>query len=276
MGATPGSIPIDSGAVRRCASDQVVYVDAQAGPYRARKRPASDGRCCLRPRRSSIRCSRRDSADAAWYRAAGGTAHREPARADARALYANSTLADADRTARFIAGSYAGFHHFPMFAAYSMFYFAAASSARWRGGSSRARPRSLWRQRPIHVRAGATVTGHGRHGRSGPLRREVASAIADWNIAVSAIRKKNWAWTSTSTTRFAGRRKLGLTPEARCAIVWVRCLASRLSRSSDGTPNPGLRVPESGPGAIALRLHRHLLADQRRHSRGSRSHVAAA
>jgi FADH2 O2-dependent halogenase len=43
------------------------------------------------------------------------------------ALYENLTLADADRTARFIAGSYAGFRRFEQFAAYSMFYFAAAS-----------------------------------------------------------------------------------------------------------------------------------------------------
>ena len=41
--------------------------------------------------------------------------------------YSEATLADADRTARFIAGSYAGFRDFPMFASYSMFYFAAAS-----------------------------------------------------------------------------------------------------------------------------------------------------
>jgi FADH2 O2-dependent halogenase len=42
-------------------------------------------------------------------------------------LYGDATLADADRTARFITGSYAGFRDFPMFASYSMFYFAAAS-----------------------------------------------------------------------------------------------------------------------------------------------------
>ena len=41
--------------------------------------------------------------------------------------YSDATLADADRTAGFVAGSYAGFRRFPQFAAYSMFYFAAAS-----------------------------------------------------------------------------------------------------------------------------------------------------
>jgi len=41
--------------------------------------------------------------------------------------YNDATLADADRTAQFIAGSYAGFQRFPLFTSYSMFYFAAAS-----------------------------------------------------------------------------------------------------------------------------------------------------
>jgi FADH2 O2-dependent halogenase len=43
--------------------------------------------------------------------------------------YADITLAEADHTARFIAGCYAAFPRFPQFAAYSMFYFAAASYA---------------------------------------------------------------------------------------------------------------------------------------------------
>ena len=41
--------------------------------------------------------------------------------------YADVTLAEADHTARFIAGCYAAFPRFQQFAAYSMFYFAAAS-----------------------------------------------------------------------------------------------------------------------------------------------------
>ena len=48
---------------------------------------------------------------------------------DARAFdeYADITLAEADHTARFIAGCYAAFPRFDQFTAYSMFYFAAAS-----------------------------------------------------------------------------------------------------------------------------------------------------
>ena len=45
------------------------------------------------------------------------------------AAYANATAAEADHTARFVAGCYASFRRFDAFAAYSMFYFAAASFA---------------------------------------------------------------------------------------------------------------------------------------------------
>jgi FADH2 O2-dependent halogenase len=41
--------------------------------------------------------------------------------------YADATLEEADGTAAFVAGCYAGFPRFDRFAAYSMFYFAAAS-----------------------------------------------------------------------------------------------------------------------------------------------------
>jgi FADH2 O2-dependent halogenase len=45
------------------------------------------------------------------------------------ALYGEVTVAEADHTARFIAGCYAAFPRFDAFTAYSMFYFAAASFA---------------------------------------------------------------------------------------------------------------------------------------------------
>jgi FADH2 O2-dependent halogenase len=44
-----------------------------------------------------------------------------------RGSYAEATLAEADHTARFVAGCYAAFPRFDAFTAYSMFYFAAAS-----------------------------------------------------------------------------------------------------------------------------------------------------
>ena len=78
----------------------------------------------------------RDSADAARHRAAGADVgasrrvSRPPeagTRLQTRRLQRRATLAEADHTARFIAGCYAAFPRFDAFTAYSMFYFAAAS-----------------------------------------------------------------------------------------------------------------------------------------------------
>jgi tetracycline 7-halogenase / FADH2 O2-dependent halogenase len=49
------------------------------------------------------------------------------AEASAAARYDATTLAEADHTARFVSGCYAAFPRFDVFAAYSMFYFVAAS-----------------------------------------------------------------------------------------------------------------------------------------------------
>jgi tetracycline 7-halogenase / FADH2 O2-dependent halogenase len=59
---------------------------------------------------------------AAWLETVGDSQALVPP-----AAYSNATLAEADHTARFIAGCYAGFPRFSNFVAYSMFYFAAAS-----------------------------------------------------------------------------------------------------------------------------------------------------
>jgi FADH2 O2-dependent halogenase len=52
---------------------------------------------------------------------------RVSSRNDLRPHYGSVTLAEADHTARFIAGCYAAFPRFDVFAAYSMFYFVSAS-----------------------------------------------------------------------------------------------------------------------------------------------------
>jgi hypothetical protein len=131
--------------------------------------------------------------------------------------YNDATLADADRTARFIAGSYAGFRQFPLFASYSMFYFAAASYSEMarrlasprtpRGflcGDSGAFTGALDRLSP----AGGTAVDPGCY------EREVASAVAEWNIAGLCDRNKmNWYGVDLEDTiRAAG--KLGLTEQA--------------------------------------------------------------
>ena len=88
-------------------------------------------------------------------------------------LYSDATLADADRTARFIAGSYAGFRDFPMFASYSMFYFAAASfSEMARRLDSPRTPRGFLcgDSDSIHQRDDAAVSGCDTRGRARSLR----------------------------------------------------------------------------------------------------------
>ncbi|HET9361409.1 MAG TPA: hypothetical protein VFO58_16770 [Vicinamibacterales bacterium] len=137
--------------------------------------------------------------------------------------YNDATLADADLTARFIAGSYAGFGRFGAFAAYSMFYFAAASFSEMarrlssprtpRGflcGDSHAFTSALERLSPaVH-----TAADIGRY------EDDVAAAVSDRNIAGLCDRgKQNWyAVDLEDTIRAAG--KLGLTPdEVRDALV---------------------------------------------------------
>jgi tetracycline 7-halogenase / FADH2 O2-dependent halogenase len=129
-------------------------------------------------------------------------------------LYAEAILADADRTARFIAGSYAGFRHFPTFAAYSMFYFAAASFSEMarrcasprtpRGflcGDSDAFSAALERLSPA-VAGGFDVAHY---------EREIAAAVDDWNIAgLCDPEKRNW-YPVDLDDAIRHAEKLGLT-----------------------------------------------------------------
>jgi FADH2 O2-dependent halogenase len=128
--------------------------------------------------------------------------------------YSTLTLADADRTARFIAGSYAGFRDFPMFASYSMFYFAAASFSEMarrldsprtpRGflcGDSDRFTSALRRLSPV----GDVGVARDR------FAGEVATAIDDWNVAGLCVPdKKNWYGVDLDDT-IRGAEKLGLT-----------------------------------------------------------------
>ena len=130
--------------------------------------------------------------------------------------YSQATLAEADLTARFVAGSYAAFSRFEMFAAYSMFYFAAASfSEMARRLSSDCAPRgflcagnaaftsAIEKLSPARRRA-TDVEG---------FENEVAAAVADWNIAGLCDRDKdNWYGVDLEDT-VRGAGKLGLTPE---------------------------------------------------------------
>ena len=132
------------------------------------------------------------------------------------ALYADGTLGDADRTARFIAGSYGGFHDFASFTAYSMFYFAAASYSEMarRLGSPRA---------PRGFLCGDSAAFTSAMGRLSPAAADVrylegypdrvAAAVSDWNVAgLCDPRKENWYPVDPEDTIRAAY-KLGLSAE---------------------------------------------------------------
>jgi FADH2 O2-dependent halogenase len=128
--------------------------------------------------------------------------------------YSTLTLADADRTARFIAGSYAGFRDFPMFASYSMFYFAAASFSEMarRLDSPRAPRGFLCGDSDRFTSALRRLSPAGEIGVARDrYESEVAAAIADWNIAgLCDSDKRNWYSVDLEDT-IRGAEKLGLT-----------------------------------------------------------------
>jgi FADH2 O2-dependent halogenase len=129
--------------------------------------------------------------------------------------YAAATLEDADRTARFIAGSYAGFRQFPMFTAYSMFYFAAASFGEMarRLTSPRTPRRFLCGDSHPFASALDRLSPAVRRDDGGHYLQHVASAVGGWNVAgLCDAGKNNWYGIDLEDTiRAAG--KLGMTPE---------------------------------------------------------------
>ena len=108
--------------------------------------------------------------------------------------YADVTLAEADHTARFIAGCYAAFPRFAQFAAYSMFYFAAASFS------------EMSRRLGVDASASRFLCAHDAAFRDATERlspadtpdrrdyaRDVAAAIEPMNIAgLCEAAKRNW------------------------------------------------------------------------------------
>jgi FADH2 O2-dependent halogenase len=132
------------------------------------------------------------------------------------ATYNRATLADADRTAGFVAGSYAGFRQFPLFTAYSMFYFAAASFSEMarRLGSARTPRGFLCGDSPVFVEALNRLSPAASPAGDPALHEQaVASAVANWNVAGLCERdKRNWyAVDLEDTIRSAA--KLGLTEQ---------------------------------------------------------------
>ena len=139
-----------------------------------------------------------------------------PGESDDIAPYGRATLAEADLTARLVAGSYAAFQRFDVFAAYAMFYFAAASYREMarRLGSGRAPKGFLCSGTPAFTDALERLSpARHRVDRVERYEDEVGAAIADWNIAGLCDRRKdNWYGVDLEDT-IRSAAKLGLTPE---------------------------------------------------------------
>ena len=108
--------------------------------------------------------------------------------------YADITLAEADHTARFIAGCYAAFPRFEQFAAYSMFYFAAASYSEMsrRLGVHAPDRRFLCADRPAFADALVRLSPRS-HGPDPDYAAAVARSVEPLNIAgLCDPGKRNW------------------------------------------------------------------------------------
>ena len=134
---------------------------------------------------------------------------------------ADMTLADVDHTARFVAGCYAAFPCFEQFAAYSMFYFAAASFAEMsrRLGVQGANPRFLGADRPDFAGALAELSPQSR-AFDARYAADIARSIEPLNIAgLCDAAKRNWYPVDLQDT-IRGAAKLGVTEDKiACDIV---------------------------------------------------------
>ncbi len=146
----------------------------------------------------------------------------------ALAGYSETTATEADRTAAFVAGCYAGFPQFDRFAEYSMFYFAAASfaEAARRLDAPAGPTRFLCVDMPSFAAALDRLAPGGVRGRDGGVGRDVlvASTSTDYARAVAEAvepinvaglcdpSKRRWYGVDLMDTVRAAH-KLGLLPD---------------------------------------------------------------
>jgi FADH2 O2-dependent halogenase len=128
------------------------------------------------------------------------------------ASYGEVTLAEADHTARFVAGCYAGFPRFTRFVDYSMFYFAAASYAEMARRVAPARAAAGFLRAGDPVFAAAMRACSPARDATADLAAQVARAVGPINIAgLCAPEKRNWYGVDLADA-IAGAAKLGVTP----------------------------------------------------------------
>ncbi|HET9268067.1 MAG TPA: hypothetical protein VFO31_07880 [Vicinamibacterales bacterium] len=132
--------------------------------------------------------------------------------------YSATTLAEADHTARFVAGCYAGFPRFDDFVQYSMFYFAAASYAEMarRVAPERAAAGFLRAGDPAFASAlRALSPACDVDGRAARVR----DAVDAVNIAgLCDAAKRNWYGVELEDA-IAGASKLGVAPATVAAVL---------------------------------------------------------
>ena len=139
---------------------------------------------------------------------------------DALDAYSRTTLAEADHTARFVAGCYAGFPHFDDFVQYSMFYFAAASYAEMarRVAPEHAAAGFLRAADPVFASA-LRALSPAESSRERRLADRVREAIDAVNIAGLCQRgKRNWYGVDAQDA-IAGAHKLGVAPATVAAVM---------------------------------------------------------
>ena len=132
-------------------------------------------------------------------------------------VYGARTLAEADHTARFVAGCYAAFPRFDDFVAYAMFYFVAASFSEMAGRLGAPSRGFLCQADPEFADAlGALSPVVSRHD---DLARLVASCTERLNIAgLCDPAKRNWYAVDLEDT-IRGASKLGVAPEQVRAML---------------------------------------------------------
>jgi FADH2 O2-dependent halogenase len=138
----------------------------------------------------------------------------EPSGAQSLAAYSATTLAEADHTARFVAGCYAGFPRFDDFVQYSMFYFAAASFAEMarRVAPERAAAGFLRAGDSEFASALCSLSPAVSRREPGELADGVRRAVDAVNIAgLCDAEKRNWYGADTADA-IAGAPKLGVAP----------------------------------------------------------------
>ena len=137
------------------------------------------------------------------------------------ASYSATTLAEADHTARFVAGCYAGFPRFDDFVHYSMFYFAAASYTEMarRVAPERAAAGFLRAGDSGFASALCSLSPAVSTSAPGVLADAVRRAVEPVNIAgLCGPQKKNWYGVELEDA-IAGAPKLGVAPAIVAAVV---------------------------------------------------------